>query len=488
MATPTVRVRFAPSPTGYLHVGGARTALFNYLFARSQGGKFLLRIEDTDQTRFQEDSLHEIFTSLRWLGIEWDEGPEVGGSCGPYVQSERLPLYRDHAQHLLDSGAAYHCFCTTERLEQLRTEREAAGIPQTGYDRLCRHLAPDEVQLRLHAGERSVVRLKVPESGNVTFDDAIRGAITTENSQIDDTVLLKTDGFPTYHLASVVDDHAMQITHVMRGDEWIASTPRHVYLYRAFGWEPPIFAHLPVILSPTGGKLSKRKGAASVMDYQQGGFLPEALVNFLTLLGWNPGDDREIISRHETETLFSFERISAKPAVFDETKLEWMNGQYLALASAVSLLPLVQPQWEQQSWFTQTSEATDTTRLCAIIDLLKVRSRRVTEIVPQSELFFIDPQNYDEKAAKKHFTAAAQPVLQTLLTSLEKLTDRTQAGYHAWLENCATTLEIGAGKINPVVRLALSGSLSGPDLVAILEHLASDTIQKRLTRALNTLS
>ncbi len=267
-----VRVRFAPSPTGYLHVGGARTALFNYLFAKKMGGKFLLRIEDTDQNRYHEGALDEIFTSLKWMGLNWDEGPEVGGDCGPYFQSERLELYSKYADELLEKGLAYRCFCTSERLTALREEQEKGGKPQaSGYDRHCRDLTAEEVQAKIDAGEPSVIRLRIPDSETITFNDAIRGDISFESDTLDDFVLLKTDGFPTYHLANVIDDHFMKISHVLRGDEWITSAPKHELLYRSFGWNPPVWAHLPVILSETGGKLSKRKGAASVMDYYREG-------------------------------------------------------------------------------------------------------------------------------------------------------------------------------------------------------------------------
>ncbi len=326
-----IRVRFAPSPTGYLHVGGARTALFNYLFAKHTGGTFILRIEDTDRSRFVEGALKEIYDSLRWLGLSWDEGPEAGGSVGPYVQSERLDLYKKRARELLDAGYAYRCFCTPQRLEEVRNAREKAK-ELTGYDRHCRNLPKEEESRLLAASMPFVVRFAVQPGRTVAFSDTIRGTIEYKTDVLDDFVILKSDGFPTYHLANVVDDREMKVSHVLRGDEWISSTPRHILLYEAFAWEPPAFAHMPVILDPTGGKLSKRKGAASVMDYKNRGILPGALFNFLALLGWSPGggDEREKMTREEIISAFALDKISPKAAVLDEKKLDWMNGLYMA--------------------------------------------------------------------------------------------------------------------------------------------------------------
>ncbi|MCL6615308.1 MAG: glutamate--tRNA ligase, partial [Firmicutes bacterium] len=292
-----VRVRFAPSPTGYLHIGGARTAIYDWLLARATGGRFILRIEDTDRTRLVPDALADIIESLHWLGLDWDEGPDVGGQAGHYLQSERLPLYEANAKRLVEEGKAYYCFCTEERLAALRRAQEAAKSETVGYDRHCRDLPRAEVEAAVARGEKAVIRFKMPLEGETTFRDAIRGEITVANKILDDMVLLKSDGFPTYHLAAVVDDHLMGITHVLRGDEWLPSTPRHILLYRAFGWEPPVFAHLPIFLNPSGGgKLSKRHGATSVREYREKGYLPEALFNFLLLLGWHPPDELEIFT------------------------------------------------------------------------------------------------------------------------------------------------------------------------------------------------
>lgn len=323
----TVRVRFAPSPTGELHVGGLRTALFNWLFARHHHGRFIVRLEDTDRERFVPGSADRILAALSWLGLDSDEGPGVGGPHGPYVQSERTDLYRQAAQQLLQRGAAYECFCTPDRLEAVRAEQSARRLP-TRYDRRCRSLPPDErAQRRLT--EPHVIRLAVPEQGTLTAQDVVRGRLSFSLATVDDQVLLKSDGFPTYHLANVVDDHAMGVTHVIRAEEWLSSLPKHLILYQAFGWTPPVFAHLSLLLGADRSKLSKRHGATSVQQFIEGGYLPEAMLNFLALLGWNPGGDRELMTRAELIAAFSLERVQPSGAVFDRVKLDWMNLQYL---------------------------------------------------------------------------------------------------------------------------------------------------------------
>jgi glutamyl-tRNA synthetase len=485
-----VRVRFAPSPTGYLHVGGARSALFNFLFARRTGGDFLLRIEDTDRTRFVEDALTEIYDSLKWLGLEWDEGPGVGGEHGPYVQSERLDIYGRMADKLIGSGHAYRCFCTPEHLAEVRAAQEKSG-GATGYDKRCRNLPSEEVAKNLESGVPYVVRLKIPEGRVIAFDDLIRGRIEYKSETLDDLVLIKADKFPTYHLANVVDDHEMAITHVLRGDEWIASTPRHVLLYEAFGWEPPAFAHLPVILSPDGGKLSKRKGAASVLDYKRGGILPEALFNFLALLGWAPGGDVEKMSAEEMIAAFSLERVSPKAAVLDEKKLEWMNGQYLAERKAETLVDDVVSMWADKGWINNAvginRNGINKEYARKVIDLLKVRSRRVTELADSASYFFIDPTGYDEKAAKKHFTPGTAERLRLIHNIIDNIDDFTKenidTAYHAAAESGNMQL---SALIHPT-RLAISGVSAGPGLFEMMELLGKDTVLRRIDKAVNVL-
>ncbi len=476
----TVRVRFAPSPTGYLHVGGARSALFNCLFARHHEGTFILRIEDTDRNRFVENALDEIYESLRWLGITWDEGPEKEGDYGPYVQSERLNLYKEYAEKLIGSGNAYRCFCTSERLASIRAEQEKAKA-KIGYDRHCLALSNEEVAAKLAAGEPSVIRFKMPEGRSISFSDLIRGNIEYQSDVLDDFVLLKTDGYPTYHLANVVDDHLMKISHVLRGDEWIASTPRHILLYEAFGWEPPQIAHLPVILSSTGGKLSKRKGAASVMDYKRAGYLPEGLFNFLALLGWNPGDDREKMSGEELAEAFVLEKVSPKAAVFDEQKLEWMNGLYMAECPipvlAGELLPLLVEGGIIDAGFT------DTPYLEQVIGLLRERSKRLTDLANGARYFFADPDTYDEKADRKHFTVESADLLRQLQQAIEAVEKFTREDLETVFRNTAESLGISTGKLIHPVRLAVSGVSFGPGLFELLELVGKERVLQRISTA-----
>ena len=305
-----VRVRFAPSPTGYLHVGGLRTALYNYLFSKHHGGKFILRIADTDQARRVEGAVESLIATLDWAGVKFDEGPGRDGGFGPYVQSQRLDVYRQHANELLTKGFAYRCFCTPERLEEVRRRQNAAKL-STSYDRHCRNLSADEGERRLNAGEPNVIRMKVPLDGQLTFEDIIRGTVTIAHEVLDDQVIIKSDGFPTYHLAVVVDDHLMAVSHVIRGEEWLPSTPKHILLYKFFGWELPQFAHLPLLLNPDKSKLSKRQGDVAVEDYRAKGYFKEAIINFVAFLGWNPGDEREIRSMEELVKEFEEERMHA---------------------------------------------------------------------------------------------------------------------------------------------------------------------------------
>ena len=481
-------VRFAPSPTGYLHVGGARTALFNFLFARHHGGKFILRIEDTDQKRYQAEALQEIFTSLKWLGLVWDEGPDAGGERGPYFQSQRTGTYRRHAEQLLAAGKAYRCFCSEERLTSMRDEQEKAKMAHgSGYDRHCRLLPEAEVKALLAANAPHVVRLKVPDNRAVVFSDLIRGEISYDSAQLDDLVLLKSDGFPTYHLANVVDDHLMQVTHVLRGDEWIASTPKHVLIYEAFGWPPPLFAHMPVILAADGGKLSKRRGAASVLDYQRAGYLPEALLNFLVLLGWAPGGDREIMTLDEMIAAFSLERVQAKAAVFDETKLEWMNGHYLQQRSEESLLPEVTAYWEK-FLLPLPALLADKTYAKRVIGLFKERSKKTAEIAENSGYFFRDPDAYDPQAARKYFKNETLSILELLAEKLAALEPFSREALEGLFRQVAEGLGLPAGKLIHPTRLAASGVSSGPGLFEMLEVLGRETVIRRLQNARNWIA
>ena len=400
----TVRVRFAPSPTGFLHVGGLRTALYNYLFARHNNGVFVLRIEDTDRTRYVEGAVENLITTLRWAGLDYDEGPDRPGPAGPYVQSERLALYREHADRLLAEGRAYYAFDTPEELEamrkeqeRLRKEQERLRIPPKN-DRRALTLTPDEVRRKLDAGEPAVLRLKVPEAETIAFDDVIRGRVEFSSDRIDDQVLLKSDGYPTYHLANVVDDHTMGISHIIRGEEWLSSTPKHVLLYRYFGWEPPVFAHLPLLLNPDRSKLSKRQGDVAVEDYRAKGYLPEALVNFVALLGWNPGDERELFTLEELVKEFTLARVGKSGAVFNLDKLNWTNTQYVRRMSAGELMELLLPVLAQAG-MSPGSDA----YLRSAIDLMRDRVERVEDFVTFSPYLFADPAAYDEGARSKYW-------------------------------------------------------------------------------------
>ena len=322
------RVRFAPSPTGFLHIGGLRTALYDYLFARNTGGKFILRIEDTDRSRFVPGAIENIIAVLARLGLRPDEGPELGGDYGPYIQSERLAIYQKEAARLLEAGHAYPCFCSSETLAEMRQEQQSRG-EFVKYDRRCLSLSKEEVQARMDRGEKHVLRLRMPDKRRFIFEDIIRGRVEIDSSQSDDQVLIKSDGFPTYHLAAVVDDHYMRISHVIRGEEWLSSTPKHIWLNECLGWDAPHWVHLPLILNPDRSKLSKRMNDVSVESYLEKGYLPEALLNFVALLGWHGADDREIYSLDELCSEFSLERVNKAGAVFDLAKLDWMNGWYL---------------------------------------------------------------------------------------------------------------------------------------------------------------
>ncbi|MCD6176881.1 MAG: glutamate--tRNA ligase, partial [Candidatus Cloacimonetes bacterium] len=323
-----IRVRFAPSPTGNLHVGSLRTALYNYLYAKKVGGKFILRIEDTDQTRYVDGAVENLFITLKKMGLEYDEGPGKNGEFGPYYQSERTEIYNKYVQDLLDKGKAYKCFCTSEILDKMRKERKANGL-DTRYDGRCRNLTEKEINTHLKNGDKYVVRLKIPQEGEITFYDIVRDKVTFPWNMIDDQILVKSDGFPTYHLANVIDDHLMEISHVIRGEEWLSSVPKHLFLYEAFGWKPPKMCHLPLLLNPDKSKLSKRQGDVAVEDFLNKGYLPETLINFVALLGWHAPGNEEFYTLSELEKVFSLKRINKSGSVFDIEKLNWMNGQYL---------------------------------------------------------------------------------------------------------------------------------------------------------------
>lgn len=476
-----VRVRFAPSPTGYLHVGGARTAIYNYFFAKAMGGVFYLRIEDTDRKRYNETALHDLMRDLKWLGLQWDEGPGCEKDCGPYFQSERLHIYNEQIKKLLDSGDAYYCFCTEERLQEVRAEQEKAGVSVTGYDRHCRNIPREEAEARIAAGEKAVIRFKVPETGVTEFDDMIRGHISYQNELLDDLVLIKRDGYPTYHFASVCDDHLMGTSHVLRGDEWISSTPKHELLYKAFGWEPPVWCHLPVILDKNGGKLSKRKGAASVGDFRDLGYLPETLVNYLALLGWNPGDDREVMTIKEMIDCFTLERINPKPASFDEKKLQWMNGQHIHMCDDAMLLGIMKEGLAAKGF---DLSAEPEARLLEIVKQLKPRAHFVQDLAEMSTYFLKAPETYDEKGAKKHFGEGSKALCQQVRDMLASIEDFKTPVIEKEFYALAERIGHKVGELVGAPRLAVSGVTAGPGLWELFELLGKEETLRRIDVAL----
>jgi glutamyl-tRNA synthetase len=458
-----VRVRFAPSPTGYLHVGGARTALFNWLFARRQGGVFVLRIEDTDLERSSADMVTGILEGLRWLGLDWDEGPEVGGPYEPYFQSGRLDRYRALAERLVAEGHAYYCYCTAERLQQQRQRAEAAGTAWS-YDRFCLSLTPDQIAEFEATGSPRAIRFKVPH-GHTRFDDLVHGPIAFDGANIEDFVVLRSDGHPTYHLSVVADDVDMRITHVVRGDDHISNTPKHVLLYQAFGADVPAFAHVPLILGTDKKRLSKRHGATSVIEYQRQGYLPQAMVNFLALLGWSPGTDQELFTVQELIDAFTLEGISGGNAVFNPEKLDWMNAQHLARLTDEDLIAAVRPELERQGFWSSVLERERRPWLVRVLRLVLPRVKKMGEFVPQLEPFLLDTIAYDPAAVEKHLnTDGLGEHVAALADAFERLTPFDEATTEAALRELAAARGVKAGTLIHATRVALTGRAVSPGL------------------------
>ena len=478
-----VRVRFAPSPTGFLHVGGLRTALYNYLFAKHHNGTFVLRIEDTDQSRKVEGAVENLIETLHWSGIHFDEGPGKSGDFGPYTQSQRLEIYRSHAEKLIEQDKAYYCFCTPERLEQVRKEHMAKKLDPR-YDRHCRTIPKDEAGRRKEAGERCVVRMKVPLEGELTFEDTIRGKVTIAYPMLDDQVLIKSDGYPTYHLAVVVDDHMMGISHVIRGEEWLPSTPKHILLYQYFGWPLPIFAHLPLLLNPDKSKLSKRQGDVAVEDYRAKGYLHEAIINFVALLGWNPGDEREIFSLDQLVQEFSLERVGKSGAVFNTEKLNWLNFQHFRLKPDVEVLAMLREHLGHTA-FTDTKYADE--YLLQVIAAMRDRATFVKDFVEKSPYFFEAPVQYDQDVVKKRWKSDAPGHLKVLAGEFSRLSNPTREEYETALHSTAETLKIKNSDLIHPLRLAVSGLGAGPGLFEILSILGKDETIKRINAAIERL-
>jgi nondiscriminating glutamyl-tRNA synthetase len=477
---PDVRVRFAPSPTGELHVGGLRTALFNYLFARQQGGRFILRIEDTDQERYVEGAEAGIVDMLRWAGLEPDEGPHVGGPVGPYRQSERLPMYREAAERLLAEGHAYRCYVTPEELEQMRTEQVARGLPPK-YDGRHRNLTPEDCARFEAQGRKPVIRMRIPDrEERVLVDDLVRGKVAFNSAQLDDQVLIKSDGFPTYHLAVVVDDHRMGITHILRAEEWLPSTPKHLYLFKWLGWQPPAFAHLPLLLNEDRSKMSKRSGDTAAEDYRRKGYLPDALVNFLALLGWNPGDEQELFTREELVSRFSVERISKSGAVFDRKKLDWMNQTYIGRLSPDALYAALRPFIERTPHAGE-DEAT-LRRICVTVQPSLV----TLADIEQQLSFFFRPD--DAPVAEEVTRGLAGEEARTVLAAFrERLAARERLDaevFRSVMKEVQQATKVkGRGLWGPV-RWAITLEAEGPDLAQVAAVMGREKALSRLERAL----
>jgi len=480
MTEPTspVRVRLAPSPTGPPHVGNAYVGLFDYAFARSRGGSFVLRIEDTDRQRSSRESEKQIMEAFRWLGLQWDEGPDVGGPCGPYRQSERLDIYARHARMLLESGRAYPCFCTPERLAEMRKARQAQGL-RTGYDRLCRNLDDAEARRRLQAGVPHVVRLKAPLEGETRFRDLLRGEISIPNAEIDDQVLLKSDGFPTYHLACVVDDHLMGISHVIRAEEWISSTPKHVLLYEAFGWEPPEFIHLPLLRNPDRSKISKRKNPTSLLWYRQQGFLPEALLNFLALMGCSLGENRELFGLDELIKQFSWDRVRTSGPVFDLQKLDWLNGEYIRRLSPEELLERILAG----PYTTHAEQPCD--RLLAITRLVQERIKRLSEFDALTAFFFDrEPYETGDLVPKKHDLAFVREALPAARAALSACGEWTAEALESAMRGLAEERGWKRGALYMCLRVAVTCRRVSTPLFETMEIIGRQECLERIDLAI----
>ena len=481
-----IRVRMAPAPTGMFHVGSARTALFNWLFARGCGGKFILRIEDTDLIRSTPEATSEIVQALRYLGLDWDEGPEVGGDYGPYLQSQRLDRYREQAERLLAQGAAYPCYCLPDELKQRRQEMQSRG-EEPKYDRKCRQLSESDRKQLEGEGRSPALRFAMPDSGATSFRDLIRGVVEFQNALLDDFVIMKSDGRPTYNFAVVVDDTDMAISHVIRGEDLLSSTPRQLLLCQALGISPPQFAHLPLLLGSDRAKLSKRHGATALTWYRDEGYLPEAMVNFLALLGWSPGEDREIFSRQELIERFSLEGVGKSGSVFDLEKLQWMNGHYLRTCSLSRLTDLALPYLQKDGLMPQQISSELRQYAEQVIGLEQERAKVLSEIPGLTEFFFQEDFPYDPKAVKKRLaTPEAIDLLERVRDKLESLEQFDQASVEQAIRELIAELGISGGQVIHPVRVALSGRAVGPGLFEMIEVLGKERTLSRLDRAIKT--
>jgi glutamyl-tRNA synthetase len=474
-----IKTRIAPSPTGDPHVGTAYIALFNYCFAKKHGGKFIVRIEDTDQTRSAPEYEQGIMRALNWLGIKWDEGPDIGGPCGPYRQSERKAIYAEHAQRLLANGTAYRCFCSSERLDNLRKRQLALKKP-TGYDGLCRELGEAEIKEKLDAGEPYTIRLRMPKEGETVIQDRLRGEIRYPNDQLDDQILIKSDGFPTYHLANVVDDHLMEITHVIRAEEWIPSTPKHLILYKSFGWTPPEFCHMPLLRNPDKSKISKRKNPVSLDYYKRAGIMPEAMVNFLAMIGYSMTEDKEKFTLADLLENFDLSRVSLGEPVFNLEKLAWLNGLY------------IRDLTEDQLYQRIMSDVLDEDRIRKAIPLIRERITRLDEFIPMTDFFFNGSLEYDQGLllGKGQDAAAAREMLLAVTDELDALKAWDHAALEAALRAFCERTGFTTKQLFMPLRIAVTGRKASPPLFESMALIGKPMCQARLreaTRKLETM-
>lgn len=483
-----IKLRFAPSPTGYLHIGGLRTALFNYLYARHTGGDMLLRIEDTDRTRFVEGALENLLKALKWAGIEIDEGvmlDENGevterGDCGPYIQSERVEkgIYNKYIDQLIEEGKAYYCFCSQERIDKVRDQQRADGLTPK-YDGLCRSLPLEEAKKRVAAGEPHTVRLKLPVNRDITFNDRIKGKITFNTDDQDDQVLIKRDGFPTYHFAVVVDDHLMGITHVVRGDEWVSSTPKHVYLYEAFGWQAPEYIHLPTVLNKDHKKYSKRNGDGMVEDFIEEGYMPEGLINFLALLGWSPDSEEEIFTMKQLAEQFDFDRVNKTGAVFDKRKLDWVNGHYVRDLSVDELAEKIKP-FMIKAGLIDESYPEDKLKLLAATWQSAID--KFSDAPELSKNYFIDDRqmSWDDEAVEAISTEDAKKLIDSFLNHLDQVDEIDEEFATSVMKKIQKETGIKGKNLWFPVRAAITGSVHGPELSNAFIIMGKEKIKNRL--------
>lgn len=486
--TKSIRTRFAPSPTGYPHLGNIRTALFAWLFARHHGGSFIIRIEDTDVARTVEGAVGTILKSLRWLGLDWDEGPEVGGNYGPYFQSQRLDNYHEVARQLIAQGDAYHCYCSPQRLKEMRAEQSRLKQPP-GYDRRCRELSQQERTKKEAEGITPVVRFKTPLKGQTGFTDLIWGEVVFENSTLDDFVMLKSDGYPTYHLANIVDDHLMEISHVIRAEEWLSSTPRHVLMYQALGFEPPNFAHLPMLLGADRSKLSKRHGAVSIIEYYQQGYLPQAMINFLALLGWSLDDKTEIFSRQQLIDSFSLGRVSRTAAIFNQDKLSWMNGVYIRSLTADEFYDAAEPYLMMDRAAGEAVIASEE-YVRDILPLVQERAKTLVELTELTQFFFVEELDYapDLLIGKKMSRESTAEALKTAQQRLGELAAFETESLEVLLRPLAVELGLKAGQLFGALRTAVTGRTATPPLFQTMAVLGKERCLQRIEAALDSLN